>query len=97
MSDVMTIPKYVATPVDDEDGVRYFGKGRTPQEAIKDFKTEVRDYADMYSVNEGDEIRLMIYTTVTPENSDWPEEAISEGWKWVLDEKVSTIAIKYKR
>ena len=97
MSDVMNIPKYIATPIFDEESVRYFGEGNAPEEALEEFNSVIVDYAEIYDISEGEDIEVHVFTTVAAIDSDRIEEAIAEGFTWFLDKPVRTVVIKYKK
>jgi hypothetical protein len=87
----MTIPKYVATCVEDEE-VSFYESGDTPDIAFDEFLSsgQFSDYCNYYDVGAGYEIDVFIYTAIDPKDSDYDEDEINPAWTFVLDCKVET-------
>ncbi|MBD3609599.1 MAG: hypothetical protein HUJ30_03530 [Gammaproteobacteria bacterium] len=89
------IKQYIATPWDEEE-IYVYCDGDTPDEAFnaliasEDLHRQIsRDY-----YQPPNEIDIHIYTWVTPENSDYPEEELDPDWLFVLDKKIETRTYK---
>ncbi len=90
-ADTEIMEKYIATPTDTES-IGWHSDGPTPDVAYAEFLSsgQAEDYADYYSIDDEGEFEVYIYTWVTPEESDIPEEELEPHWSWVLNEKVET-------
>jgi hypothetical protein len=85
--------KYIATVVEDDE-VNFFSYGTTPEIALAKFESsgELENYADYAGIDNGSEVKVYVYTWVTPEESDFDEEELDPYWAFVLKDKVSTVS-----
>lgn len=90
----MTIPKFCALCVDDDESIGFCGTGDTADDAFNEFvhggEFETYLQCDGVWYKNGDDVEVYIYTVVDVRNSDWPEEERNPKWVWCLDRKVET-------
>ncbi|MCB1757521.1 MAG: hypothetical protein KDJ38_18510 [Gammaproteobacteria bacterium] len=92
----MTIPKFCALCVDDEDDITNCGTGDTPDAALADYldNGDFESHCDYCCFASGDDVEIYIYSVVSVEDSDWSMDEADPKWTWCLDRKVDTRIVK---
>jgi hypothetical protein len=87
------IPKYVATA--EEEEIFHYGEGDTPMDALEDFICRAMDeHIAHHGTEPGAILEVEVWTACSPEDSDWPEDAIEGHCNWCLDQHISIHEIK---